>query len=170
MRNPGLRLAGLVLVLAGCRTPGPGGGSSLEFLTPVGEPAPSSEQKLTFAAGTAAEAVPPEAIGELSKPAYPPGALAAHPGTYAVNVTVTIDANGLVSEVRPAWNRFNPPNPDAEEFLAAIRAAAARWRFLPAKHVYWRQAASGEPVYDHADRVVCEVDLRFTFQPPAPSR
>jgi hypothetical protein len=141
----------------------------MEILAPVGPPVPQSEQKLDFSTGIAAESIPPEAIGELAKPAYPLGALTAHPGTYLVNVTVTIGADGLVSEVEPTWNRLNPPNAYSEQLLAAVRTAAASWRFTPARHVYWRKDPQGNPVYDHADAVVCETDLRFTFEPqPSP--
>jgi hypothetical protein len=142
----------------------------MELLTPLSEPAPTSERKLDFSTGLAAESTPPEAIGELRKPDYPPAALTAHPGTYVVNVTVTIDASGLVSEVAPTWNRITPPNPYSELLLAAVRSAAASWRFIPARHVYWRKDAGGEPVYDHADAVVCETDLRFVFAPALPAR
>jgi hypothetical protein len=82
-----------------------------------------------------------------------------------VNVTITIDASGMVTEVRPTWNRLNLPNPYSDELLAAVRAAAALWRFVPARNVYWRQDGSGNPVFDHADTVICQTDLRFTFQP-----
>jgi hypothetical protein len=142
----------------------------MEFLTPISEPAPASERKLDFSTGIAAESTPPEAIGELRQPVYPAAALTARPGTYLVNVTVTIDASGLVSEVEPTWDRLNPPNPFSDELLGAVRAAAAAWRFIPARHVYWRKTASGEPVYDHADAVVCGTDLRFVFAPAVPAR
>jgi hypothetical protein len=165
-----LRLLGVALIVAGCRTARPTGTSSMELLTPISEPAPASERKLDFSTGVAAESTPPEAIGELRKPEYPPAALTARPGTYVANVTVTIDASGLVSEVEPTWNRLTPPNPYSEQLLAAVRAAAASWRFIPARHVYWRKNKDGEPVYDHADAVVCETDLRFVFAPTGPAR
>jgi hypothetical protein len=142
----------------------------MELLDPVSTAAPQSDQKLDFSTGIAAESIPPSAIGELRRPVYPSAALAAHAGTFVVNVTVTIDAFGRVSEVAPTWNRLNPPNPYSEQFLAAVRVAADSWRFVPARHVYWRQKADGEPVYDHADTVVCETDLRFTFEPAVPAR
>ncbi len=141
----------------------------MELLPPIMEPVPQTDQKLDFSGGTAAEKIPPETIGELKEPAYPVEALTAHPGTYVVNVTVTIDANGLVTEVQPTWNRLNPPYLYSEQLLAAIRAAAVSWRFIPAKCVYWRLNAAGEPAFDHAETIACQTDLRFTFQPLASS-
>lgn len=170
VRTPGLRLLGVALALAGCRTPPLTGTASMELLTPISEPAPASERKLDFASGLAAESTPPEVIGELRRPVYPSEALTAHPGIYVVNVTVTIDAAGWVSEVEPTWNRLNPPNPYSDLLLGAVRAAAASWRFIPARHVYWRKNAGGELVYDHADAMVCETDLRFVFAPVGPVR
>lgn len=51
-----------------------------------------------------------------------------------------------------------------------MRAAAAAWRFLPARHGYRRKNANGDAVYDHAEAVESETDLRFVFAPVRPPK
>jgi hypothetical protein len=77
---------------------------------------------------TVVNTIPPDWKGDLARPVYPPAALAAHAGQYVVNATVTIDTNGVVTDVRPSWQRMNMPGPYSDLFFAAVRAAVSQWK------------------------------------------
>jgi len=59
-------------------------------------------------------------------PDYPPGLLAACPPLVVVDALLVVDATGAVTEVR-----FSAPDAVDPAFLAAVRAAAGGWRFVP---------------------------------------
>jgi hypothetical protein len=155
----------LLLASGGCRTPVPEGRSSIEMLEPIATPPPKSDAKGDVSAtNIVINEIPPSIIGDLAKPVYPAAALAAHAGECIVFVTITIDPNGTVSEVRPSWQRLNIPGKFSEDFLEAVRAAVQRWKFEPARNVYWAKEGDGELRYMNAETVSAQTDVKFTFE------
>lgn len=108
--------------------------------------------------------IPPSPIGDLADPVYPAAALAAHAGSCAVFVTITIDAKGEVTEVSPSWQRFNMPNRFSEQFLAAVEDAVRGWRFEPARNVYWQKVAGEDYRYISTETIPVRTDIKFTFE------
>ena len=155
-------LAALALC-AGCQTARKGS-SSVEMLEPLSHAQPTTDKKVTVERDPTEDSDPPEQIGELEKPVYPPAALAAHAGTYILYVTIIIDANGRVSEVTPSWDRVNLPSRYSEDFLAAVKTAAASWRFIPAHLVHWERHPNGTDRYLYSEIIPAQVDVRFTFE------
>jgi hypothetical protein len=140
------------------------GGSTIELLEPVAPTSPRSDLKGEASEGsTIINSIPPSVVGNLAAPEYPPSALAAHAGECIVFVTVTISPTGTVSDVAPSWQRVNIPNRYSGEYLESIRLAVRRWRFEPARDVYWEKDAAGDLKYVRSETVPARVDIKFTF-------
>jgi hypothetical protein len=135
------------------------------MLEPIVKPPPKSGAKGEVAASNIViNPIPPSSIGDLLKPVYPPAALAAHAGECVISVTLTIDSQGLVSEVAPSWQRVNIPNRFSDQFIEAIRLAVRSWRFEPARNVYWEKDGSGDLKYLSTETLSAQTDVRFTFE------
>ena len=155
----------LVTVSGGCRTHAGHGSSSIELLAPAESPAAGPGAKGTVAAtNVIINAIPPSIVGELSKPAYPADALAAHAGGCVIFATITIDTNGNVSDVHPSWRRPSIPGRFSEAFFEAVRAAVTRWKFEPARNIYWEKGEDGELRYLNAEVLTAQTDVKFTFE------
>jgi hypothetical protein len=153
----------LVLASGGCRTEQ--GRSSFEMLEPiVAPPAKSDAKGETQATNIVINPIPPSFIGNLTKPVYPPDALAGHAGGCVVFVTITIDPKGIVSDVAPSWQRVNIPSRFSDQFIDAIRSAVRSWRFEPARNVYWENDGSGELRYLSTETISAKTDIKFTFE------
>jgi hypothetical protein len=158
-------LAVLIWATGGCSTPKQEGHSSIEMLEPIVTPPPESDAKGEISATNIIfNDIPPSIIGDLAKPVYPASALAAHAGECVVFATITIDSTGTVSEVRPSWQRLNIPGKFSEVFFEAVRAAVQRWRFEPARKIYWEKEADGELKYLNTEVPSVQTDVKFTFE------
>jgi hypothetical protein len=167
--SKGIQVATALLIpilLAGCATRTEQGTSSIEMLEPIDPPQAKRDIKVQVEAlkDVVVNDIPPTSKGELAKPVYPPAALAAHAGACVVNVTITIDTNGLVTEVTPSWQRLNVPGPFYDEFLGAVKAAVRTWRFEPARDVYWKKHGDDDLTYMYAEVLQARTDVRFTFE------
>lgn len=76
---------------------------------------------------------PPEPIEPLTKPVYPPSALAGRAGVVTVGVRITIDETGRVTDIGESVWALSTPTAWDKEFRAAVDAAVATWRFAPAQ-------------------------------------
>jgi hypothetical protein len=150
--------------MIGCRSPMARGSSSIEMLAPVETPQAKSSRSGEASQDIVINDISPSSKGELTKPVYPPQALAAHAGDCVVNVTITIDTDGLVSDVAPSWERLNIPNRFSDQFLEAIEAAVKTWRFEPARYVYWKKNGDADLTYIRAEIVQAKADIKFTFE------
>ncbi len=139
------------------------GQSSIQLLAPIAAPQAGTQRQAEASKTVFIDAIPPSLIGEMARPDYPAGALAAHVGPCVVYVTITIDTAGRVSELTPSWQRLNVPNRFSEEFMDAIRAATQRWRFEPARNVYWERKPGEDNKYLYAEVVPSRSDIAFTF-------
>jgi hypothetical protein len=135
------------------------------MLEPNVTPLPRGDAKGDISVGsTFINQIPPSVIGQLAKPSYPAAALAAHAGECVVYVTITIGVDGVVSEVRPSWQRINVPNRFSDEFLKSIEAAVGGWRFEPARNVFWEKQPDGELKYISTETLAARTDIKFTFE------
>lgn len=109
-----------------------------------------------------------EPIAPMAKPAYPRAASGKHHAPVLVSVCVTVDENGRVADVEPNWRGFSTPGPLAADFLAAVRAALAQWRFTPAEkqHLVPGKGAPGRDDYwviTRVERTAYAIDIVFAF-------
>jgi hypothetical protein len=153
----------LVSTSGGCRT-AQVAGSSVELLAPLPDPSVSAKGHAEVEENVVVNAIDPSLIGDLDRPAYPRDALEARAGECVIFATITIDTNGRVSDVRTSWQRLNIPNRFSDEFLAAVKAAVDKWRFEPARNVYWQKDVSGELRYMRTEIVAARTDVKFTFE------
>lgn len=169
IRTPKSRhLAAAVVLLsaiaAGCSGPPREGRSSVELLEPIPDPSGTTKGHAEWEENVVINAIDPSLIGELSKPVYPRDALAARAGECIIFVTITIDTDGRVSDVRNSWQRLNIPNRFSDRFLAAVKTAVGSWRFEPARNVYWQKDATGDLKYVRTEIVAARTDIKFTFE------
>ena len=140
------------------------GTSSIEMLAPIAAPQAGTDKAGEVSTNLVINDIPPSAIGELARPAYPAAALAARAGNCVVFATVTIDARGTVTEVVPSWQRLNIPNRFSDDFLDAVKAAVRRWRFEPARVVYWQKTTDDDLKYLSTETISVRTDVKFTFE------
>jgi hypothetical protein len=134
------------------------------MLAPIAVPQAETRKQGEVSKDIFVNDIPPSAIGELAKPAYPAAALAAGSGNCVVYATITIDAQGRVTEVVPSWQRMNIPNRFSDEFLDAVKAAVGSWRFEPARVVYWEKTGSDDLKYLSTETIPVRTDVKFTFE------
>jgi hypothetical protein len=135
------------------------------MLEPIVPPPSASDAKGDVAASNVViNPIPPSIIGNLVAPVYPPAALASHAGECTIYATLTIDTRGMVSEVSSTWQRVNIPNAFSDEFIEAIRIAVKRWRFEPARNVYWEKDGSGDLKYMSTETRPSKIDIKFIFE------
>jgi hypothetical protein len=134
------------------------------MLEPLASPRAPTSKEASASRDIVVNAIPPCAIGELAKPAYPPEALAAHAGKCVVYVTITIDAKGDVTEVLRSWQRLTLPNKCSGQFFAAVEGAVRSWRFVPARNVYWQKVGDNDLKYLSAETIPAQTDIKFTFE------
>jgi hypothetical protein len=148
-----------------CKTTSSSGTSSFEMLEPAVPPTAKSDAKGDVSdTGIVINPIPPSVIGDLAKPVYPAAALAAKAGECIVYATITIDSTGTVSEVRPSWQRMNIPGRFSVQFFEAIKTAVSRWKFEPARNVYWQKQADGDLRYVSTEIISAQTDIKFTFE------
>jgi outer membrane biosynthesis protein TonB len=140
------------------------GTSSIEMLPPIASPQAGTDKSGEVSANIVINDIPPSAIGELARPAYPAAALAAGAGSCVVYATITIDARGRVTEVVPSWQRLNVPNRYSDEFLEAVKAAVRGWRFEPARVVTWEKTGNDDLKYLGTETIPVRTDVKFTFE------
>ena len=148
----------------GCRTSEEQGRSTIEMLEPLNPPTANAKGTASIEDNKVVNALDPELIGDLAKPVYPPNAMAGHAGRCIVFVTITISTAVEVSEVIPSWQRLNIPNRYSNDFLEAVRAATRKWKFKPARNVYWEKDPSGDLKYKGTEIVPARIDIKFTFE------
>jgi len=168
LKVPLPRLAGFACLLlaslsGGCHGVAQQGQSSIELLEPIASPQAKTSRKVEASKDIVVDEIAPSLIGEMTKPIYPPDALAARAGECVIYVTITIDAKGRVSDVTPSWDRLNLPGRFTEAFLEAIRVAVASWNFEPTRLVYWERSGTDENKYLYAEVVPSRTDIKFTF-------
>jgi hypothetical protein len=134
------------------------------MLPPIASPQAGTDKTGEVSSNIVINDIPPSAIGELARPAYPAAALAAAAGNCVVFATITIDAHGRVTEVVPSWQRLNIPNRFSDEFLDAVKAAVGTWRFEPARLVYWEKTANDDLKYLSTETISVRTDVKFTFE------
>jgi len=160
------------LVLAGCQHPRtsfrPDGTSSFQFISPP--PA-----KVTAGPAAAPDGAPspgrisviePQPMGALTTPVYPPAALAARAGLVTVGMALTVDGTGRVSSVAPSLRSYSTPTPWAAEFVAAVEAAVASWRFRPAEIMHFEVVRHPNGNYMRLlsrEKMEWKYDVSFTF-------
>ncbi len=135
------------------------------MLEPLGTPPPGGGAKGEVSSSNVViNPIPPSIEGNLTAPAYPPAALAAHAGECVVYATLTIDNRGTVSDVTPSWKRVNIPNAYSDQFFDAIRVALREWKFEPARNVYWEKDGNGDLRYMNTETIAAKIDVKFTFE------
>jgi hypothetical protein len=111
--------------------------------------------------------IPAEPILPLAVPAYPKIPRAERPATAGVGVRITIDPAGRVTEVGLSVYAFSTPGPHAAEFRAAVEAAVAQWRFVPAEVIHYEPLGGPEgAAYLRAtgsETIEWSYDVAFTF-------
>ena len=149
-----------------CRTSTDGGAASIEMMPTQEAPQAPSPKKvsLEIQGDIVVNDIPPTSIGELARPVYPPEALAAHAGRCVIYATITIDAPGAVTEVLTSWQRLNIPNRYSDQFLEAAKAGVRKWKFEPARLVYYQKVGGDDLKYLRAEAVPSRTDVKFTFE------
>ncbi len=140
------------------------------MLEPIPALQATSQRRAEASSDLYAEEIPPRAEGELADPTYPPEALKARAGEVVVYVTVTIDTTGAVTDVIPSWGRINIPSRFSEEFIAAVRSCVQKWKFEPARVVYWAKDGDQERRYLYTETIAAKTDVKFTFSAAKGSR
>jgi len=103
-------------------------------------------------------------------PVYPARALAARAGGVQIGVHLVIDAQGLVSEIRPSMVAVTlVPAEFADDFQRAVEAAVQQWRFEPAR-IEQIETVTGDNGFTYRrvrrnEPTEAEVDLAFAFTP-----
>lgn len=110
------------------------------------------------------EYIRPSARRPLTTPVYPENALRASAGRCIVYVTISLDENGRVTDVVRNWRSFSTATPYIEDFIRAIREAAATWDIDPARCVYYRRSPSGERSYLRTEAIAENFDMKFSFE------
>jgi TonB family protein len=153
----------LALALAsGCQHAATGT-AAFAFVDPGHEREPgvdASDYKITEGTSVFVDAKP---IPPLAMPAYPARALAARAGTVWVHVTVTIGADGLVSDISPNRTAVDIPTRFDEDFQESIRAALLQWRFEPAQVADLEPRAGDAPFVADSRDVESKLGVVFTF-------
>jgi hypothetical protein len=170
----GRRIARAVVLVAclwnaGCRhAPAPDtGSSSFELVLPRLPPArPVAETVEPASRANYREA---QAIHPLVMPVYPRRALAAKVGAATVGVRVAVDADGVVTDIRPSLLAVSVAPPAfAAEFREAAEVAVRQWRFEPARLERIETVTKEGKTYQlwaGSENVEAEFDLAFTFTP-----
>lgn len=156
-------------ILGGCRHLAPATGeSSFEFQRHSQTSTPGKGGYTPQLTGSEAKALftPPNPLGKLVAPAYPPAALAAHAGRVKVVLQVTIGTEGRATQVTPALAGLPFASPFTDQFQAAAEAAVRQWRFEPAE--FRRLEPSdyrGTTIWSvtYAEKREMTVEVTFTF-------
>jgi len=173
--RPGIsgKLAGILMLaaMAGCRhvpESQPSGQSGFRFVQPP--PAAPSTGKANVALEPVQRSGFREArlIDPVILPVYPARALAAKAGAATVGVHITVDEQGIITDIRSSIWVVSLPGPFREDFRAAVDAALSHWRFVPAEILeFERSGPDGDaPVrVTKREKVVTELELAFDFAP-----
>lgn len=129
----------MLLVLAGCAsTPttkqsGPATGeANWKAVLPPGT------VRYQLALGDVSSGASPE---QMVPPIYPPALLHTCPAPVQVQALLIVDKSGKVTAVRVAGE--NLADATQRPFIAAVRAAARRWQFVPLQITHWAADADG---------------------------
>ncbi len=116
------------------------------------------------------EVSPPRPIGELELPDYPEKALKTRFGSVVVAVRVSLDATGLVAEIKDSPAGVSTGGRFAAEFRSAVEEAVRQWKFQPAEYRQYEDGkdmnGDGRPDYMiliSAKPVPVYFDVRFDF-------
>jgi hypothetical protein len=110
------------------------GNTSFRVVEPPRPPPPPGSSREMIEPVSRANYRDAQAIHPLVMPVYPPAALAARAGAATVGVRVTVDASGVVTDVRPSMLAVTITPPEfAEAFREAVEVAVRRWKFAPAR-------------------------------------
>ena len=90
-------------------------------------------------------------------------------GAATVGVRVAVDANGVVTDIRPSLLAVSVAPPSfAVEFREAVEIAVRQWRFKPARleriETVTREGKTYQ-LWAGSEDVEAEFDLAFTFTP-----
>ena len=139
-----------------------GGRTSSRFVFDPGNPALGLPRDVEFH--------PPQPLGRLGLPDYPPTALAAHADA-AIGVRFVVDPEGVVGAVLPSPLVASTGGTLAGEFRAAAEAAVRGWRFTPGWLARLEDGndldGDGKPDYKRAvelRNVPVYLDVRFDFE------
>jgi TonB family protein len=145
------------------------GNTSFRVVEPPRPPPPPGSSREMIEPVSRANYRDAQAIHPLVMPVYPPAALAARAGAATVGVRVTVDASGVVTDVRPSMLAVTITPPEfAEAFREAVEVAVRRWKFAPARVHYLERVTDREFTYERVTRtelIEAEFDLAFTFTP-----
>lgn len=163
-----LRFVGVAsaLFLVGCQHTAPHVHSTFEVVEPdAGGPQPKAPSRHGHGPAESPEAtIPVEILGDkMPQPVLPSDAIEALGGRRSMEVQVSIDATGHVTDVAPALVGFLLPDAVAREILDAIRAAVAQWQIRPARLIHYQRNARGDRQYVSSEPVPSVVQLKFTF-------
>jgi hypothetical protein len=160
--------------LAAChhaRAPAPAGTSSFTFI----DGQPDEPPRLLRGSGSEQPRVPVDALVPaepvlpLARPVFPPAARGKTALPMMVGVRLTVGTDGRVADVVPSFVAVSTPGPFAAEFRAAVEAAVAEWRFLPAeiRHLVPGRTPQGKDYWNVArtDKTEDAIDVVFTFSP-----
>jgi hypothetical protein len=156
----------LLAMLTGCRATAPRSGTaSFEIVTEnsnvSGTPAGDAARQNTLF-----EVVPVAAFvrAPQAQPEYPPEALAGNAGSHVLFLTTTFDSTGRLVNLQRNPTRVILPNPFAEAFFAAGKAAIEQWKVDPAREVYGRiRPGGGEKEYQRTEVVGTTIEIKFIF-------
>lgn len=132
-----------IIALTGCAAPAPkppahnlAGNSRVESLSAT------DDRRYHLEPGDAVEQPVPI---DNAPPAYPPALVALNLAPLVFDVRVVVDAGGAARDCQPLAPRDPNALPHGAEFLAAICAATAQWRFTPLR------VAKAEDVDENGD-------------------
>jgi hypothetical protein len=152
-----------IALASGCQH-APTGTAAFSFVDPGHDPAPAvdaSAYRITRGTSVFVRAKP---IAPLAAPVYPPTALAAHAGMVVVHVTVTVETDGLISDIAPNRMAVDVPSRFDRDFQEAIRAALVQWRFEPAQVARLDPGpGGGAPIVVDSKDVEGRLGIAFTF-------
>ncbi len=139
-RTPGIALASLALLLAGCaqapsRPPPPSSTGNASWRAVI----PEGTTRYQLAMGEVSSGAAPD---HRVNPVYPPELLARCPPPVEIRALLIVNAAGKVDDVR--MEDAAAADADRQRFAAAVKTAAMQWSFLPLKVERWAADAQGE--------------------------
>lgn len=165
MRFPVL-LAVAVALGSGCTHPSasPSFASSFETIDPPPAPPPAKHGGGERAPPRDDIVVPAQILmRDVVNPVYPVRAIGVLGAPRVAVVTVTVDADGTVSDVEPSIRSPLLLDDVGSAVFAAIRTAVMRWHVMPPRVIHYRQAGNGDRVYVGSEALAGTLEIKFTF-------
>jgi len=170
-------LAATVGATSGCHSASTSRGSGAAFGTttyivqtaprdPTASPTPGddSAEKSDGMSATVDYFLPARPLGVLAPAHYPAKWMADGPESVAVAVVLKISESGTVTGIDLDPLAFSTPMKSVEDFVAALRAVAPEWEFVPAAVMTTTATPDSDGASTLEKRTVAsELSVQFTF-------